>query len=184
MENYRIIIVGAGVAGASLAYFLTRLGETDIIVIDSEKMAGVHSSGRSNSNFIHLFEPPEVAELSVASEAFLYNPPAEFSERSLAIPRGALVTVSEKDVDRHSSELRLARELGIRVEDVSARDVVEMVPILRESDITAAAYYPDSGPIDTAELIALYTKHARRLARYLSSTVRFSELRQLEIGLR
>ncbi|MGD8394850.1 MAG: FAD-dependent oxidoreductase, partial [Candidatus Eiseniibacteriota bacterium] len=47
MIDARIVIVGAGLAGASTAYHLHQLGERSIILLERERVAGVHASGRN-----------------------------------------------------------------------------------------------------------------------------------------
>ncbi|WP_143301965.1 FAD-dependent oxidoreductase, partial [Candidatus Entotheonella palauensis] len=47
MATADIVIVGGGIAGASLAYFLSRRGVSDVILLERESTLGYHSSGRS-----------------------------------------------------------------------------------------------------------------------------------------
>ena len=49
MASTHYVIVGAGFAGAATAYHLARNGARRIVVLEQERMAGVHSSGRNAS---------------------------------------------------------------------------------------------------------------------------------------
>jgi D-arginine dehydrogenase len=42
-----VVIVGAGIAGASLAYFLAERGMTDVLLLEREEQPGYHATGRS-----------------------------------------------------------------------------------------------------------------------------------------
>ncbi|HSD10751.1 MAG TPA: FAD-dependent oxidoreductase, partial [Candidatus Binatia bacterium] len=42
-----VLIIGAGIAGASLSYFLSELGLGDVLVIERESQPGYHATGRS-----------------------------------------------------------------------------------------------------------------------------------------
>lgn len=161
MKKARIVVIGSGVVGSSIAYFLGRKGITDVVVIETERNAGVHSSGRSNSNFIHLFDPPTMVQYSFASEEFLYNTPREFSEHPLAVSNGAVITVSEAGLERHRSEVAYARDLGIEVREIDITELKQLVPILKTEGMAGAAYYPKSGPIDASTLLSQYIRHAR-----------------------
>src|SRR5439155_21289034 len=88
MKDFDIAIVGAGIAGASLAFRLA--GRRSVIVLERESQPGYHSTGRSAAMFMESYGPPMVRALTRASRAFYEQPPAGFSEHPLIAPRGAL----------------------------------------------------------------------------------------------
>ena len=49
-----IVVVGGGIAGASLAWFLARAGRGDVIVLERETDLAVHSTGRSAATLSEL----------------------------------------------------------------------------------------------------------------------------------
>ena len=46
-QRFDVVIIGGGIAGASLAYFLTRRGVTDVVLLEQESQPGFHATGRS-----------------------------------------------------------------------------------------------------------------------------------------
>ena len=62
------LIVGAGIAGASAAYWLARHGR--VIVLEGEEQPGYHSTGRSAALFAESYGTPLVRALTRASRAF------------------------------------------------------------------------------------------------------------------
>ena len=56
MSNKRVIIIGAGIAGAATAYFLARKGVRDILLLEREKMAGTQSTVTNNYRRERAFE--------------------------------------------------------------------------------------------------------------------------------
>ena len=46
-RRFDVVIVGGGIAGASLAYFLTERGVTDVLLLEREEQPGYHATGRS-----------------------------------------------------------------------------------------------------------------------------------------
>jgi D-arginine dehydrogenase len=66
-----ILIVGAGMAGASTAYHLKRLADVRVLIVEKETTAGVHSSGRNASFIRERAEEPELRQLMREGAEFL-----------------------------------------------------------------------------------------------------------------
>ena len=84
-----VLIIGAGIAGASLAWRLARSGRA-VVLIEREPQPGMHSTGRSAAMFMESYGPPGVRALTRASRDFYLHPPAGFAEAPLLSPRHAL----------------------------------------------------------------------------------------------
>ena len=76
-----ILIVGAGIAGASLAARLA--GQARVTILEAEAQPGYHATGRSAANYEPLFGPPVIRKLTVASGPFYNTPPDGFSQSPL-----------------------------------------------------------------------------------------------------
>jgi D-arginine dehydrogenase len=83
-----ILIVGAGMAGASLAAALA--GRARVTILEAESSPGYHSTGRSAAFWSESYGGPLVQPLTSASGAVLANPPADLSDRPFLSPRGAI----------------------------------------------------------------------------------------------
>jgi D-arginine dehydrogenase len=88
MTEVDFIVVGAGIAGASAAYWLCPHGRT--VLLEREDQPGYHSTGRSAALFSETYGPPQVRALSRASRGFFERPPAGFTEHPILTPRGTL----------------------------------------------------------------------------------------------
>ena len=86
--DYDVLIVGGGIAGASLGAGIASRRRTAII--EAESHCGFHATGRSAAFWLESYGGPKVALLSAASREFLESPPAEFSDRGFLRTRGAL----------------------------------------------------------------------------------------------
>ena len=82
------LIIGAGIAGASIAYWLARHGS--VLLLERESQPGYHSTGRSAALYMESYGPPQVRALTCASRAFFDHPPEGFTEHALLTPRGTL----------------------------------------------------------------------------------------------
>ena len=83
MSNDRIIIIGAGMAGAATAYFLTRKGVRNIRLLEREKLAGTQSTGRNAAILRTIIPDPLLNQIAWQSAEFYYNPPAGFTPEPL-----------------------------------------------------------------------------------------------------
>ena len=81
-DRYDVIIVGAGIAGASFAYFLSRRGVGDVLLVEREWTAGCHATGRSAAVAYPLDPHPVIQQLKAPGIGFLRDPPEGFSPAS------------------------------------------------------------------------------------------------------
>ena len=72
------LVVGAGIAAASIGYALASRGT--VVLLERESQPGYHSTGRSAALFIESYGTPQVRALTMASRAFLEQPPAGFAD--------------------------------------------------------------------------------------------------------
>src|SRR5678815_5061150 len=94
MTDVDVLIVGGGIAGASLGAEIAPHRST--CLIEAESHCGLHSTGRSAAFWLESYGGSVVAQLSTASRAFLDRPPAEFSDHGLLRTRGDLhITTDE-----------------------------------------------------------------------------------------
>ena len=85
MERCDFLVVGAGIAGASAAYWLAERGR--VVVLEQEDVAGYHTTGRSAAMYMETYGGPVTRGLAAAGRAFLEAPPAGFADSSLLSPR-------------------------------------------------------------------------------------------------
>ena len=88
MSDFDVLIVGGGIAGASLAAQIA--GKRRTAIIEAESQCGRHATGRSAAFWLESYGGPSVALLSAASHDFLAEPPSDFSEHGFLRTRGAL----------------------------------------------------------------------------------------------
>ena len=159
MSDFDVVIVGAGIAGASLA---AEIGaERSVLLLEAESMAGYHSTGRSAAFWSETYGGPAIQPLTSASGPFLLLPPSEFSETSLLRPRSALHLGQQSDVVAASDMLNDFAKSGVALEKLDAEDVPKHITGLR-TGWTEALWEPDCCDIDVGGLHAGYLKMARK----------------------
>lgn len=96
MTHYDIAIVGAGIAGASLAAELAP--HASVLMLEAEDRPGYHATGRSAAFWDETYGGPGVQPLTTSSGVWLRSPPAAFGGESFLSPRGAVTMARAEDV--------------------------------------------------------------------------------------
>ncbi|MGN6481569.1 NAD(P)/FAD-dependent oxidoreductase [Luteibacter sp.] len=159
MSSYDIIVVGAGIAGASVAWFLAP--HARVLVLEREVFAGMHTTGRSAAHFSETYGSAQVRALSRATRPFLERPPAGFAHHPILHTRGSLVVAraEQEDILRADFELMRAGTSSLAWFDGDA--VHDAVPVLRRKAAHAAIWEPDAADIDVNELHQAFLRGAK-----------------------
>jgi D-arginine dehydrogenase len=150
MSQVDVLVVGAGIAGASIAYFLAP--RASVVVLERESQPGYHSTGRSAALFSETYGTPQVRALSRASRAFLEHPPEGFADVPILTPRGALMVGGPDDEALLEAELAAMRRITPEARRVSRDEVLATVPVLRPECTGDAILEPGACDIDVHAL--------------------------------
>jgi len=173
------IIIGCGIAGASLAYFLAERGMKDILILEREEQPGYHATGRSAAVLVEFDLVPSVQQLKILGAQFLRNPPEEFSENPLLRPSGILVMAKGALWELAQQMVPGLRQEGVVLDLLSQEEVLSIVPVVSPANFDGALLFPEDGHLDVHELLWGYLRHARRLGTTLRSG---EEAKALKVG--
>lgn len=157
--DFDFIVIGAGIAGASLAYELARSSRT--CLVEGEARAGYHSTGRSAALFAPSYGGREFRALTRASRAFFDHPPGGFCEQALLTPRGCLYIARADQLGELDTMVREIRASGGAMTTIDADAALQCVPTLRRGYVAAAALDADAMDIDVDALHQGYLRGAR-----------------------
>jgi D-arginine dehydrogenase len=160
VENADFIVIGAGVAGASVAYFLAR--QARVVVLEREPHPGYHSTGRSAALFMETYGPEQVRSLTRASRRFFANPPAGFVEHPLLSRRGTLTVATrgqEAQLEEYWEEVSASSTLTQRL---NPSETLDLVPVFRAGELSGSVYEPDACDIDVNALHQGYLRELKR----------------------
>lgn len=160
-----VLIVGAGIAGASLAAALAPW--RGVMLIEAEDTPGYHATGRSAAFWHETYGGARVQPLSIASFDTLAHPTAEFSERGFLSPRAALTVGRRSEaaaVDAFTAEFAAK---GVDVLRMGAADIAQRIPGVR-AEWSEAAYEEACSDIDVGALHAAYLRAAKRDGAHLA----------------
>ncbi len=165
-ELFDFAIIGAGMAGASLAAELAP--HARVLLIEAEDVPGYHATGRSAAFWDECYGGPEIVPLTLASLDYL-------TQQGVLSPRGA-VYLSHAD---HRAEIDafIARfaPTGARIERLDTAALAARVPHLRPDWAGEAVAAPFCADIDVAGLHQHYLGTARRHGVQIVCRARLAE---------
>jgi D-arginine dehydrogenase len=144
------VIVGGGIAGASIGYFLAPHG--CVVILERESRPGYHSTGRSAAMVIDSYGPPQVRALTAASHAFFSNPPEGFCGGPLLAPRPVLMVGTAEQTALLGEHFDLVRGATGRAELLSAAQAGQLIPVLRAEALGGAVLEPTATDVDVSTL--------------------------------
>ncbi|HJS47120.1 MAG TPA: FAD-dependent oxidoreductase [Gemmatimonadales bacterium] len=160
-----VVIVGAGVMGASVAWHLARCGVRDILLLDRAAGPGAGSTGRATGGFRVQFDTAANVALSVRSREKLLDFPAEVGGDPGYTPCGYLfVARREGDLSllrqaqavQHAAGAPWPREVG-------PAEVLELNPALVPDGILGGVFSPVDGFIRPMAIAGAYLEGAERM---------------------
>lgn len=152
--RYEIVIVGAGIAGASIAAELASHGARGVALIEAEDQPGYHTTGRSAAFWEECYGGPDVVPLTLASGQWL-------REHGYLSPRGALYVGRADDEPALDAFMERFAGSGVHIQRLDRAGLEAHLPGLRKA-WTGAVWEPACADIDVARLHQHYLGAAKR----------------------
>ena len=146
MQSTDVLIIGAGMAGASAAYFLAP--HCRVRMLEREAQPGYHATGRSAAMYSETYGNATVRAITTASKPFFFDPPAGFSDYPLVTARGSLMVGAAQDQVRMHALWRELRALVPNVQWWTQADILQRVPVLRPGMAHCGVFEPDAMDMD------------------------------------
>ncbi len=144
-RNQRVVVIGAGIVGNSLAYHLSRLGVTDITLIDKGPLPNPGGSTGHASNFIFPVDhSKEMTSLTLDSMR-------QYKDLDVFIESGGIeIARTEERMQEFTRRVASAKAWGIEpVELLTPEQVKELVPYINEELILGGFFTPGAGVVDS-----------------------------------
>jgi D-arginine dehydrogenase len=174
-------IVGAGMAGASLAAELAPYGS--VLILEAEDLPGYHATGRSAAFWSETYGGPSVQPLTTASHDFLDTPPENFAPRGFLRRHGCLHIADAAGSAALEAFAGEFRDSGVGLQPLSHEAAVGHVPGLLPS-WDRAIFESSSAEIDVGALHQAYLRRAKQNGAELICSARVGAAEPADGGWR
>ncbi|HIB93699.1 MAG TPA: FAD-dependent oxidoreductase [Candidatus Lambdaproteobacteria bacterium] len=156
-KQAQVVIIGGGVIGCSVAYHLTKLGWTDVVLLERKELtcgttwhaAGLVGQLRATKNMTKLAQYTSELYATLEDETGQATGFKQNGSISVAPDAGRF-----EELKRGAS---MAKCFGLEVEVISPHEAREMYPLLNIDDLEGAVFLPKDGqtnPIDVTQALA------------------------------
>ncbi len=159
------MVIGAGIVGNSLVYHLTRLGMTDITLLDKGPLPNPGGSTGHASNFIFPVDHSKEMTLLTLESMRQYKELGVFVESG-----GIEIARTEERMQELARRVSSAKAWGIEpVEMLTPQQVKELVPFINEELIIGAFYTPGAGVVDSLRAGTIVRERAQEAGLTVSA---------------
>jgi glycine cleavage system aminomethyltransferase T/glycine/D-amino acid oxidase-like deaminating enzyme len=157
----RVVIVGGGIIGCSVAYHLTKLGWKDVLLLESGKLtcgttwhaAGLIGQTRPNRSMTRMSRYGIELYSQLEKETGLATGWKRCGSVNVASTPERLIQLKRG--------LAMARSFGIEIELITPSEAGKLYPLLRTDDLTGAVWLPGDGKANPTDLTQSLAKGAR-----------------------
>lgn len=174
-SNYDVLIIGAGVHGASLAFHLAERGVKVAVLEKSHIAAG--ATGRSSGLVRMHYDLEAEAALAWVSFGYFRDWARRVGGECGFVRTGFIQLVSRQQVDALRANVQMQQRLGIPTLLVTAEDIRRLAPAFATDDFDLAAYEPESGYADPTSTATALMHAARARGAALFQNCRVDSIR-------
>ncbi|MGQ9647702.1 MAG: GcvT family protein [Thermodesulfobacteriota bacterium] len=160
-DQARVVIIGGGITGCSIAYHLTQMGWKDVVIVDKGELtsgATFHAAGLVGQ----LRASVNITKMLKYSIELYSRLEKETGQHTGWSEVGGLRIASSKD---RMEELRrsaaMAKTFGLPMELISPKEACNLFPVMEKKGIVGAAFLPTDGQIDPSGVTYALAKGAR-----------------------
>ncbi len=161
-SHARVVIIGGGVIGCSVAYHLTKLGWKDVVLLERKQLTSGttwHAAGL----IAQLRATANMTKLAKYSQELYGDLEAETGVATGFKRCGSItVALTEERREEIYRQAAMARAFGVDVEEISPQEVLEKYEHLNIEGVTGAVYLDKDGQGDPANIALALAKGARQ----------------------
>jgi glycine cleavage system aminomethyltransferase T/glycine/D-amino acid oxidase-like deaminating enzyme len=161
-DGARVVVIGGGVGGCSILYWLTRLGWTDVVLVERAELTSgstFHSAGlvgqlRGSLSLTRMMMSSVDLYRTLGAEVGLETGWREVGSLRLAS--------SPERMEELARQSGWAKTFGLPLELLSAEEAQRLFPPMTTDGVLGAAYLPTDGYVDPSQLTFALAEGARR----------------------
>jgi len=168
---FDFVIIGAGMAGASAAYFLAQeyQGRGSVLLLEMESQPGYHTTGRSAALYSEAYGNAPIRALTSSGRDFLINTPDGFTDTSILTRRGVMFIGREDQLSALDEIYTSGSEHVDTMQRLTEQEVRERIPSIRPGYAAAGVLEADAMDMDVNALHQGFLRGARHNGAELRS---------------
>ncbi len=179
MKNQaRIVVIGGGIFGTSIAYHLARAGCTDVVLVEKGELTSgttFHSVGLVSQ---FRTSPALMKVMNYTINLYSELAKGEGGDSLGWHTVGSLRLASSKDrLKALQREVSRANAIGLTADIISSEEVLERCPQLAPDSLYGAVYVPDDGHIDPSGITFEFARLARKMGVEINTNVRVTDIK-------
>ncbi|WP_457938207.1 GcvT family protein [Mesorhizobium sp. 10J20-29] len=181
-SHAQVVVIGGGVVGCSVLFHLARAGWTDVVLLERDELTSGstwHAAGGMHT----INGDPNVAKLQKYTIS-LYKEIEELSGQATGvhITGGVLLAATEARMDWLRGVVAKGRYLGLDLEEISAKEAHELMPLLDPKEFVGAVRNSEDGHLDPSGVTHAYAKAARKLGAAVERFTKVEDIVRLPDG--
>lgn len=172
----RVVIIGGGVVGCSVAYHLTKLGWKDVVLLERKQLtsgttwhaAGLIAQLRATANMTKLAKYSQELYGSLETETGVAT-----GFKRVGSITVALTGERQEEIFRSAA---MARAFGVDIEEISPAEIGQRYPHLNLSDVKAGVYLDKDGQGDPGNIALALAKGARQRGALIKERIKVSQI--------
>ncbi|MET2826724.1 GcvT family protein [Mesorhizobium shangrilense] len=173
----RVVIVGGGIIGCSVAYHLTKLGWTDVVLLEQGQLSGGttwHAAGlvgqlRAHSNMTSLIKYSTQLYSELETETGLATGWKNCGSLSVARTADRMTVLKRTAAS--------ARAQGVEIDVISPKEAADLWPVMATDDLVGAVWLPGDGKANPTDLTQSLAKGARNGGAKIFERVKVSGIK-------
>ena len=172
----KVVIIGGGVGGTSVAFHLAELGERDVVLLDRSDLTSgstFHSAGLVGQ----LRADPTLTKMNMHS-VDLYRRLQESETPPSWRECGSIKLASSPErMEEIRRQIGWARTFGLDLHEISPTEAQELFPLIDLDGVVGACYMPSDGQVDPSQLAQAMASGARKAGVKFFTHTRVLEIR-------
>ena len=172
----RIVIIGGGVGGTSVAFHLAQLGETDVVLVDRNDLTSgstFHSAGMVGQ----LRADPTLTKMNMHS-ASLYRQLQASDTPPSWVECGSIKIASSKErMEEIRRQIGWAKTFGLDLHEISTVEIKERFPLINLEGVVGGCFMTTDGQVDPSQLALSMAAGARNKGVQIHTFTRVLEIK-------
>ena len=158
----RVVIIGGGIIGTSVAYHLAHMGETDVVLLERDRLTSGTTWHAAGLMVCFGSMSQTSTEMRLYTRDLYARLEAETGQATGLVQNGFIEVAADRDrLEEYRRVSAFNRHCGVDIHEISAKEVGDLFPIAKTDDILAGFYVPQDGRVNPVDATMALAKGAK-----------------------